>query len=64
MLRNNLCSPLHVTLAYRKETEKFRENTATHFPVFAVNFYGYRIGWDFQKALICKYSLNSKGEYV
>ena len=50
---------LHVTLAYRTQVEKFTENTATHFSVFAL-YFGNTVGWDFQKALICKHSLNHK----
>ena len=42
---------LHVTLAYRTQVEKFTENTATHFSVFAL-YFGNRVGWDFQKALL------------
>ena len=63
MQRKNLCSPLkstlHVTLTYRTQVEKFTENTATHFSVFAI-YFGNTCGWDFPKALICKHSLNHK----
>ena len=57
-------STLHVTLTYRwlwHKVEKFTEKTATYFSVFALRVYfGNTVGWDFQKALICKHSLNHK----
>ena len=36
---------LHVTLAYRTQVEKFTENTATYFSVFALYFDNSRLGF-------------------
>ena len=64
----NLCSPLnrHFTwlwhiVDFDIKLRNLLKKTATYFSVFALRVYfGNTVGWDFQKALICKHSLNHK----